>query len=208
MILFASASPDDRDRLRTDVEVREIRDELQRATKRGVFHLEARGACRPTDFVRDLLTIKPEIVHFSGHGAGSGALYFEDEAGGSKLATAQAISSLFAECSEFVKCVILNACFSEVQARAIQAHIPFVIGMRGQIEDLTAIEFAKRFYLALASTGDVARAYRLTMINLELEEVSGASLPVMIQSVERPALGSRDLPLSLLESDKSLRGKL
>jgi hypothetical protein len=47
--------------------------------------------------------------------------------------------------------LILNACFSEVQADAISQHIKYVIGMNKAIGDTAAIEFSIGFYDALGA---------------------------------------------------------
>jgi len=67
--------------LRLDEEVREIDDGLRRASYREQFEWMQRWAVRPRDIHRAMLDTNPQIVHFSGHGAGEKGLIFEDEAG-------------------------------------------------------------------------------------------------------------------------------
>ena len=54
-----------------------------------------------------------------------------------------------------VECVVLNACYSEVQAEAIHQHINHVIGMNRAIGDKAAINFTVAFYDGLAAGEDV-----------------------------------------------------
>ncbi len=89
---------------------------------------------------------RPNIIHFSGHGAGIEGLAFEDETGKEQLVTGEALAGLFGQFSKQVECVLLNACYSEVQAQAIVQHINYVIGMNDQIQDKAAIEFVVGFY--------------------------------------------------------------
>jgi hypothetical protein len=50
-------------------------------------------------------------------------LVFEDEIGQEKLVDAEALAGLFDLFAEHVNCVLLNACYSEIQAKAIAQHI-------------------------------------------------------------------------------------
>ena len=68
-----------------------------------------------------MLDLAPAFVHFSGHGASSGSICVEDEAGNSIELEPEA---LFEASGSYVECVLLNACFSERQARSIAAHVP------------------------------------------------------------------------------------
>jgi hypothetical protein len=115
-ILVLAANPKDTSRLRLDQEVREISSGLQRARKRDEFVLEQVWAARPMDVRRAMLDLKPSIVHFCGHGAGEKGVAFEDEAGDTKLVSAEALAGFFELFSDTVECVVLNACYSEIQA--------------------------------------------------------------------------------------------
>lgn len=97
------------------------------------------------------MDFRPNIIHFSGHGSGTTGLLFEDETGKEQLVTGEALSGLFKECAKYVECVLLNACYSQVQAEEIIQHIDYVIGMNDEIGDKAAIEFAVGFYDALAA---------------------------------------------------------
>ncbi len=60
-----------------------------------------------------------------------------------------------------VECVVLNACYSEVQTLAISQYIKYVVGMNTAIGDKAAINFAVAFYDALGAGEDVQFAYDL-----------------------------------------------
>jgi hypothetical protein len=85
-----------------------------------------------------LLDYEPQIVHFSGHGGGEQGLALEDEAGQAQLVSADALARLFKLFEGKVECVLLNACYSEVQAEAICQHVNYVIGMNQAIGDKAA----------------------------------------------------------------------
>ncbi|WP_333099339.1 MULTISPECIES: CHAT domain-containing protein [unclassified Microcoleus] len=111
---------------------------------------------------------KPQIIHFSGHGAGDEGLALEDETGKVQYVDAEALAELFKLFANRVECVVLNACYSEVQAEAIVQHVPYVIGMSRAIGDKAAIEFAVGFYDALGSGESVEFAYQLGCNSIRL----------------------------------------
>ena len=76
-------------------------------------------------------------------------MVFENEKGEKDLVSTEALTDLFALFDNRVDCVVLNACYSEVQAEAIREHIKYVIGMKKEITDRAAIAFSIGFYRAL-----------------------------------------------------------
>jgi hypothetical protein len=160
-ILVLSANPKGTKPLRLNEEIREIKEGLQLAKKRDSFHIESAEAVRVRDIHRSILKHDPYIVHFSGHGAGEEGLIFEDNTGQQKLVDAAALAGLFKLLADKTKCVLLNACYSEIQAKAIAKHIDYVIGMSQEIGDKAAIEFAVGFYDALGAGRSVEFAYKL-----------------------------------------------
>ncbi len=174
-ILILSANPKGTNPLRLGEEIREIKEGLKRAKRREQFIIEMAEAVRYRDISRSLLEHEPQILHFSGHGIGSpeqemehdrgerklspvpeyaiesGGLVFEDETGHEKLVGTKALAELFELFADKLECVVLNACYSEVQARAIAQHIPYVVGMNKAIGDRAAIDFAVGFYDALGA---------------------------------------------------------
>jgi hypothetical protein len=182
-ILFLAASPWDKARLRLDEEVREIREELERARLRDRFVPEARGAVRPKDFVRSILDLSPEFVHFAGHGTKDGAICGEDDFGGTKEMSPDAVASIFEAAGNHVKCVVMNSCFSEAQARAISVHVPFVVGTLGEIDDDAAIAFSRGFYRAIGAGRTVKEAFQFALVEIKIYSLPGPLIPVLL---ERP----------------------
>jgi hypothetical protein len=176
-ILFLASSPVDEARLRLDEEAREIDEALRRANRRDQFKLEKRGAVRPDVLRRALLDIEPQIVHFSGHGMGEDGIVVEDISGKSKLISTDALANLFELCADHVECVLLNACYSEVQATAIAQHIDYVIGMSQEIGDKAAIEFAKGFYDGLGAGRSIEMAFRFGCVAIHAESLPGHLIP-------------------------------
>lgn len=157
-ILILAANPEMTDRLRLDKEVREIDECLTLAKHRDRFNIHSRLAVRRRDLQKALLDYEPQIVHFSGHGEEDG-IFVEDELGFAELFPSKALTELFRLCSNHVECVILNACYTSRQAKAINKHIDYVIGMRKEIKDKSSIEFAVGFYGALGAGKSVEEAF-------------------------------------------------
>lgn len=160
-ILILAANPKDTSRLRLDEEIREINNGIQQAPKRDNFILKSVLAARPIEVRRAMLNIKPNIVHFCGHGGEIEGIAFEDEIGNAKFVDSITLSGFFELFADKVECVVLNACYSETQAEAIASHIDYVIGMDSEIGDAIAIEFAVAFYDALGAGESVEFAYKL-----------------------------------------------
>ncbi|MHC5771200.1 MAG: CHAT domain-containing protein [Nostoc sp.] len=185
-ILILAANPTNTSRLRLDAEVREIEEGLQRADKGGQFKLVQKWAVRSRDFYRAILEHRPQIVHFSGHGTGIDGIVLEDETGQATLVGKEELSKLFKLFAvKGVECVVLNACYSEVQAEAISQYIKYVIGMTQAIGDKAAISFAVAFYDALGAGETVEFAFDLgcsQLIRLKEEDT-----PVLKTRIIHPA---------------------
>ena len=179
-ILILAANPRNTSRRRLDEEVREIDLGLQRAQRRDEFVLRQQWATRPQDVRRVMLDFSPNIVHFCGYGKGEAGIIFEDEAGQALLVSAEALAGFFELFADRVECVLLNACYSEIQAEAIAQHIDYVIGMKQQIDEKATIEFAVAFYDALGAGRSVEFAYRLACSAIEMMGVPEHLKPVMI----------------------------
>jgi hypothetical protein len=178
-ILILAANPKGTSKLRLDEEVREIELGLQRSKRREMFTLKQQLAVRPRDVHRAILDFKPQIIHFCGHGEGNQGLAFENETGEIKFINAEALASLFGLFAAWVECVVLNACYSEIQAEAIRKHIDYVVGMKQSIGDQAAIHFAVGFYDALGAGESYDFALNLGCRAIEMAGISEQLVPVI-----------------------------
>ncbi|MCU0542278.1 MAG: CHAT domain-containing protein [Oscillatoriaceae cyanobacterium Prado104] len=161
-ILILAANPTNTAPLRLEEEIREIDEGLRRANKRQQYKLEQKWAVRSRDFYRAILDYQPHIVHFCGHGAGEDGIVLEDDTGKMALVQTNALASMFKLfAKKGVECVILNACYSEVQAEAISQYVNYVVGMNRAVGDKAAVAFAVAFYDAVAAGYTVEEAYDL-----------------------------------------------
>ena len=201
-ILFLASNPLDLGQLRLGKEAREIDESLRRSNHRDKFKLNQKFAVRTEDLRRALLDFNPAIVHFSGHGikkkgndeADVGGIMFneamdvtdrfgialENQQGKTHWVAAEALAGMFALFKADLQCVVLNACYSRLQAEAINEHIPYVIGMKYAVPDETAIIFASSFYDALGAGRDIPFAYHFAKQAISVEGLPGDHLPVLL----------------------------
>ncbi|MBF2018313.1 MAG: CHAT domain-containing protein [Rivularia sp. T60_A2020_040] len=178
-ILFLAADPSDASRLRLGQELRDIKERLRIAKEPGKYQLEQLNSVRVADITQAIFDFDPQIIHFSGHGTNQGELCFENEVGQIQLVKPDALAAMFELFLKQVNCVLLNACYSEIQAMAIAEHIPYVIGMNDAIGDKAAIAFAVGFYKALAANRGVEEAYKFGCVEIRLQGIAEHLKPVL-----------------------------
>lgn len=167
--------------------MRDVEDGLKRSNKRDQFVLVPKLAVRVDDLRRGLLDNSPRIVHFSGHGGGPSGIVLEDDQGKAYEVPDEALARLFELCAGQIDCVVLNACFSEVQANAIAKHIPYVIGMNASISDVAATEFAVAFYDALGAGKSIKDAFEFGKNAIALKGIPEDQTPVLIKKRLTPS---------------------
>ncbi|WP_414753120.1 AAA-like domain-containing protein [Anabaena sp. CCY 9910] len=184
-ILFLAANPQNTVRLRLDKEVEEIRTTLQLSVNRDRFVIESRGAVRPDDLQQYMYNLKPQIVHFSGHGGGEYGLAFEDENGAEQPVSTDALAKFFQLFAGEVNCVVLNACYASVQAEAIAQYIPYVVGMNQAIGDEAARQFAQGFYRAIWDNRSIEDAFASGVNAIALDGIPEDLTPVLLRRADR-----------------------
>lgn len=179
-ILFLAANPKDSIRLRLDDETRAIDLALRQAEFRSRYEIKQHWAVRVYELQGYLLRHKPDIVHFCGHGSLSSQIVLEDNLGNSHPVSSTALSQLFSVLKDNIRCVVLNACYTEQQARAIAEHIDCVVGMSSSITDPASIGFATAFYQALGYGRSVKTAFDLGCNQIELENFNEQNTPKLL----------------------------
>lgn len=180
-VLFVSADPSDESRLAIQEEIRDIEQELLMSGLRDTFDLTLALAARPADLTRALVQ-RPRAthVHFSGHGSRSGEICLQGPHGQSVPVSAQALKSALAATAAQTQCVVLNSCYSQVQAEAILTQVPYVVGMSDAINDAAAIRFAIGYYQAIFNGDNVPQAFALGCASIEMTHPADAALPVLL----------------------------
>jgi CHAT domain len=169
--------------LRLDQEIRSIEEAIRRAVKRDSYKIVLKTAIRPQDIRRAIAEEQPQIVHFCGHGLSDGSLLLENDAGENQPVSSESLASLFELHSDYVECVLLNACHSAKLANAIRDYINYTIGMNQPIGDKAAILFATGFYdgLGYKISGNqniFPRAFEEGKIAIKLEQLTEETTPV------------------------------
>ena len=141
-ILILEANP--RRDLNLNDEIRNLQNVISSSRDREEFQVDIGLSVRSTDLQQLMLKHEPNIVHFCGHGTGEDGLVFQDK----KIST-DSIADLLGIFKQHLQCVVLNACYTEVQADEIVKNINYVVGMNQPIKDDAAIAFAIGFYRAL-----------------------------------------------------------
>jgi|GEM_PF-2272056 len=167
-ILFLAANPKDTPQLNLDQELRKVYEKLRSGSKPDNFVLEMDWPTRAETLVDVMLKYEPDIVHFSGHGNKKGSLLFLNESGESQLVTAGALNSLFSACKS-VRCVVMNACYSDLHANSITQSVDCVVGMTRAVGDNAAINFASGFYRSLGEGLNVQEAFDLGNVQIMLD---------------------------------------
>ncbi len=179
-ILMVAANPSTTPRLALDEEAREIGEKLRLAQDRDAFELITHWAVRPADLLQYLNQYRPSIVHFSGHGSGTGEIVLSTGHQGDHRVSAAALAELFRIMKDDIRIVVLNACYSAIQAQAIGQHIDYIIGMRAPIEDQAAIVFAAAFYSALGFRRTIQEAFDQATTALMLHGMPDHDIPELI----------------------------
>ena len=130
-VLFLAANPAGTSQLALDEEIRAIDAKIRGAEHRDRLTMVSHWAVRLDDLSGLLMRERPAIVHFSGHGAASGAIVLVGADGTPKTVPPEALAGMFRVLKDNVRVVVLNACYSGAQAKAIVKEIDCAIGMRG-----------------------------------------------------------------------------
>lgn len=194
-VLFLASNPRNTPHLRLDEEIREIGEGLRRSRHREDFTLEQKWAVRSVDIHRAMLDFDPQIVHFSGHGVGNEGIQLEDDSGQAQPVSGEALADLF-DLFPNVECILLNACYSEVQAAAIARCVKYVIGMKQEIGDEAAVKFAIGFYDTLGAGKSVHFAYRLGCNAIRLAGIPEHLTPIIKVNERQDLSGNRREALS------------
>lgn len=119
-------------------------------------------------------------MHFSGHGSGKGEIILVDDQGRSKSVRPAALKALFSTLKDNIRLVILNACYSRIQAEAITQVIDCAIGMNEEIGDKAAIIFSASFYRAMGFGRSVKEAFDQGVVALMLEGIPEENKPQLL----------------------------
>ncbi|EDM79532.1 hypothetical protein PPSIR1_20929 [Plesiocystis pacifica SIR-1] len=177
-LVFLAANPWGSSPLSLGREYQHIRSALERSPRWPRLDLRPYWCVRPHEVSERLLEHNPRVVHFCGHGSERGELIFEGRNREPQPATAGAVADLFAQLRG-IQCVVLSACHTDIQAKAISPHVDWVVGMRGAVPSELALEFSASFYRALAHGYSVPESVGLACAHTRLAEFDSTLFPVL-----------------------------
>ncbi|WP_428263408.1 hypothetical protein [Haliangium sp.] len=177
-ILFVAANPRTTERHVLEQEVREIEGKIQSARYRSEFEFGSLWAARSDDLIDALERHRPHVVHFSG---GGGPLHLAREDGEVRVVPEAALQDLFRVVGDDTRVVVLNGCYSELQAEAIAASVDCVVGVPPGLGDEAARGFSAPFYRALAYGRSVQNGFEQGRVGLQMLGFAGASPRLVVK---------------------------
>jgi hypothetical protein len=178
--LFLASNPKGTTLLQLGKEIRTITEKIQASEYRDSIDLISAWAVRPDDLLQLLNQHRPQIVHFSGHGSEVGEIILEDSQGALSPVSPKALKALFTALKDNIRLVILNACYSKTQAKAITQVIDCAIGMNDSIGDPAAIVFAASFYRAIGFGRSIKQAFDQGVVALQIEGIPEEQTPELL----------------------------
>ena len=139
-------------------EVRNIQEAVQRSQHRERLEITWKVASKREDLSRYIIDVKPQIIHFCGHGTTEG-LILEDDKGQPKPVSNEFLVDLLRIYHNRIECVLFNACDSQPLAEEIANHLNYAIGMSQPVKDKSAITFSEAFYDGLGAGELIEKAF-------------------------------------------------
>jgi len=181
-VLYLTSNPDSNSYLRVDVEVREVRQAIRKATHRDLVEMDHRPAATPEDLLDGMNEQRPHVIHFAGHGGDYSILLdnasVEEPSG--RAVSFDLLARALAATDSPPKALVLNACDTLEGADVLLESVPIVIAMASSISDLAASAFAARFYSAVASAQSVQAAVDQGAVAVELLDLSEGWKPSLL----------------------------
>lgn len=187
-----AANPTTFPALELAAEAGRIKDKLRGTPAEERIRFEWIWRATPEDLLDAFFPTAPDILHFAGHGTPNGALLLETADGAAHPVVPSAFARLLAARPSRPRVVVLNACYSAVMAKALVMCVDVVVGMRSDVADVSAREFAVQLYRALAHGDAMAAAFDTAQAALGIHNPLAEDLP---QLSVRPGVDTRTLHL-------------
>jgi Tfp pilus assembly protein PilF len=184
-ILMLSANPENTAESSKRTGLKEIRDALKRSNYSQLLEIQERLDTSAADISQVLSELQPYIVNISGDEDGIDSLTLANISGENIFKNREElIANLFQYHSKNIKCIILNGCFSIIQAREIIRYVEFIIGISQNLKNSTVINFLAEFYYQVGSQRTIRDAYYQSCNFLERTGTTSDLLPVLLNQQE------------------------
>lgn len=187
VVLIIGATPKDQGHLDVDVEVNQIKAVWRESQLRDHVEVEYEPAVLVSQLHSHLQRFEPTILHFAGHGETHGILV-EKADGTTQVISNEALVGALKLYRKTLRCVVLNACYSEELAQMLASELGIAVGMVTAVGDQTAIKFARGFYRAICNGRDVQFAFESGCNEVDLESLRGAKIPQLRYAVDPATL--------------------
>lgn len=161
-VLYLTASPAPKDRVRVDLEYSRVQQAIQSSKHRDKISIEHRPAADINSILDGLNNCRPKIVHFSGHSSVHGLAVDNQkvtEPGYLELPF-NILAYALRSTDDPPEIVVLNSCNSSAAKSEVLKSAKALVSMNDGISDTAAVEFAARFYAAIASGQSLQSAFR------------------------------------------------
>ncbi|MCG8421884.1 MAG: CHAT domain-containing protein [Proteobacteria bacterium] len=157
-VLFLAANPDEMARIRTDKEVKAIKDSLASAKYRERFEFILEQAVDKDGLLEYLDATEPQVVHFAAHGK-RGELILEPSDDKRRSVNSRWLGRVFQHFKVHVRLVVFSSCSAREHAEVICQSIECVVAMTEEVADDDARTFSTHLYSSLASGKSVDHAF-------------------------------------------------
>jgi len=207
VILFLASNPVDTEVLpELWKEITEVKREIRHSKHGKKFDFHHVPAASPKDLRIEMVELRPQIVHFSGHGAGADGIVLTSDSGESNFVTGDILQDFFRQ-FDCVECIVLNACYSIEQAEPLSQCVRYVIGIHNEVDDESARDFSASFYSALGNGYSIEAAFEMSRSYLDMKNKPIEFSPQLIKrdvGVSQQDAGGSESPLSVLDPLKDI----
>lgn len=171
-ILFICSNPNSTSKIDFDKETKEIRQMLRKF--KDDFEITEVYNATNAILLKEIITEKPDILHISCHAIGNRpigsrsigrpieeqeGIILTNENNDIDLIPFDIIANQIRLFKDNMKCVVINACYTEPLALLVSTFIPYTIGHRTALGNDSVIDFARYFYEGLAFNKNIEEAY-------------------------------------------------
>jgi hypothetical protein len=181
-IAFLTTNPERNASLRTDIEVRDVREAVAATVHWDQVEVEHLPAATLETLIDALNEYKPQILHFSGHGGGEALLFDKRGAAsdGGVVLDFDLVARVIESANPRPRVLVLSACDTVTGAERFLPGVEAVLAMSASIDDAAACHFSRRFYKSIASGASLERALEQGKLVLEADEYEDFQLPTLL----------------------------